>query len=272
MTSLIDRVIQFAILVVAIWLTTHFDLATYIKTLVCPESFISANSPQKYCAYFDINTIVPIIGSLIYMILLMIFVISYNIPFISSVYDKRYMYRGRYLGLPTNHLDELNIFEIKPYLLSTEYRLRGTRYSLSTKQPTGNWSSELLDMPPKSDPRFGNLRYMYSGHKQDIDPKTGKLFRGDGYTYIEQLGESLQNGSGYWITDAPGPLKRTHSKYLKLTPQIRRRLTRNWPWHSRWASRVYWPNSSIVRAFAELPQKEKTQSPFDRQPISCLSE
>ena len=250
MKDVLDRIVQFAVLVIAVGLTLYLDLAGKIKQQV----------PTSYDAYFDSKNVVPIASSLIYLILLATLAVVSKIPFIRSFIDKKYVYSGRYLSLPHDP-DILEIFDIKSGLLSMKYRLEGDRYSLTSKQCTGGWNSELLDMKPN-----GHLTYIYSGNTEEIDQQTNQPFRGHGYANINLRGENLNHGSGYWIDDKAGPLHRDHAKYLKLTSDIRWRLIEKQPWLYRCVWRLHWPKPSIVRVFAKLDHQTRTQPPFDRPP------
>jgi hypothetical protein len=250
MTPLLDRVFQFLVLVIAIGLTLYWDLTPQVQKLFF-----------QHHEYFDPKYVIPIVSGFIYLVLLVILAAGYNIPFVRSRIDKKYGYWERYLSLPYDHPDELNIFEIKPDFLSTKYRLKGHRYLLSTERAAGKWSSESLDMPPKGDAGYGNLRYVYWGHKEELETAFGRQPRGDGYANILLLGENLENGTGYWIDDVGKTLERHHSRYYKLTSHFRRRTL-----NMNLASRLRWSEISIVKAFAELPDAEQTR--LRRPPVA----
>jgi hypothetical protein len=254
MKNLVDRIVQFVVLVLAIGLTLFCGLAPKIQVLV-------KNIYPSYSGNVDDKAVIMVLSGLIYTILLsislLVVAITYKTP-IARIFDKKYPYRGTYLSLPKDAA-RLSIFDIKTKTsgFGTKYELKGESYSWSKTKCEGNWSSELLDLGAD-----GNVRYIFSGSDEELTPQ---IVRGYASFILQDVGRTT--GSGHWIDDAGGGFKETPSNYRKLIPAIRQQLMRNQPWRSQLLSRLRGSRvsrKSIVRAFAELPDEERNKHPFER--------
>jgi hypothetical protein len=246
MKAVSDRVLQVIILIVATGLTIYFDLSQRAHSWL----------PSSVGGHIDEKTIIPVVSGFVYVVLFLLIAILLKMPILRRRIDKKFIYRGKYLSLPSD-TNAISIFEIKTGLFDTKYSLVGHSYSLSNLNPTGGWDSELLDMKPG-----GRLTYIYSGHK--IDQSTGvKSFDGHGYANIQLSGQNFEKGSGSWVDDDP-KLERKNSTYVKLSRANARLLKDGQGIFKRFLWVFVWRDRAIVNAFNAMATAKKSAAPFIR--------
>jgi hypothetical protein len=219
-------------------------LATFIALYFAPQLDSLVTDPN-YRKYLDIRFVVPIASGMIYLLLLLLIGGLLKIPSLRRAVDDKYAFCATYVSFP-KYPDEISVFTIKSGLLRRKYQLEGVTYSLLTKQATGSWSSDLLDMNPKTPAR---LTYIYSGYSNRVPAGGTRKFSGHGYSKIEFTSPELKQGSGYFVDDADD-LDRQFSNYHRFDREFRKTIKRSW-WRRG--------KRSIVRAIANLPPGEQAQ-------------
>jgi len=199
--------------------------AAWLAVVLSPQ--VKLWAPSYFGKYDDLEVarfFVPLATAIFALLLTLLIEFVASIPPLRRLLDRRAIFLGMYLSLPANR-DSVHVFSIRTNILSKRYALVGYGYSLQGRQETACWHSEQLEINPIQPM---TLAYSYVGH--DL-PVSGVRFEGHGYVRVTFFGTRPERGEGYWI-DVPdqGVPRRFQSRYLQVTPELRRLLFRRRLW------------------------------------------
>jgi hypothetical protein len=205
------------LLILAISTAAAFKLVSpfqHLTSLI--QGWMGLQKPYPYDP--DFKEVVTFATPLIYLVIEVIYGVLSRVPLSRAVLDKKAMFIGTYLSLPTER-DHVNVFKIERHSLTSTYGLIGYRFSLSNKHETGKWESEKLEIKTSEPP---SLMYIYLGERHD----GGGIANVRGFVKISFLGTRPERGEGYWIdvNEIEELQRRAHTNYRKVTSAVKKQL------------------------------------------------
>lgn len=246
-----DNFLKYIFIGIAVELAYKTNSKVYISDLI----------NKIYKINIDDQHIISILTTLISILFAVIFTIIYK------MWHTKHEICGRYVSLPKDDGNLINIFDIKSAgFISTEYQLIGERYSISggAAVHTGGWHAKTLDITPGGSDI--GVMYLYYGDKTERSTAKDDTFQGHGLTKLILRGKKLDSGDGHWVDDE-NPPGRHDTSYFKVSyGNLPNLLLANRPWYRKFPTRFPWTMRDIADAYAKLPP----ESPLRKRPARAL--
>jgi len=223
----------------AFYLESSLNILEAIKSLLTPILNGSNNNPLLVpLSAIDHNHLVSILSAALYIIILYILIFVFNF-----FYERQI--RSKYISLPNDFSNRINIFDIKAVRFGIGHALVGKEYTIdSSPTRSGSWRSRSsLDVHIEQD--TATVMYIHYGESK------GSTFGGHGFTRMTLRDDAT--GDGYWIDDKPGCNPKS-TLYFKVTPNLRKAMLKDPNLFAKVGAFFPWKNDALLRAYAALPQ------------------
>jgi len=232
---------------IAIAIEAAFLIEPYKDKLNWLKQYLPEGASPHLDSLLGTPHLVTALGTLAYAVILFLYAA------IHRLFGEERVFRGTYLSLPDANAAHVSIFRITTGFFSTNHRLDGNRYELSSPASpspsgvaarprlTGGWRADVLDSRPGQPSK---IDYIYAGEV------SGK-FSGRGFTAMTLREDGT--GEGYWLDDEPNAAS-SNTKYFKVTRSLRRILLGDAGWFAQCSAWLPWSEGSLLEAYARLSE------------------